>query len=129
MTEESSDDDFQKGRELTPVNSSQKRMKKGKEKPSNSTSTATVESKSSDDAPLTKSTVATAKHNSISDSNSSFANANTVKKCVIAAKTTVKSIWKPNCTQALHELVNIANTLVAHTFAFSYIPEGVRRRL
>lgn len=31
----------------------------------------------------------------------------------------MKSIWKPNYTQALHELVNITNTLVAHTFAFS----------
>ncbi|CEG76433.1 hypothetical protein RMATCC62417_11330 [Rhizopus microsporus] len=126
VTEENSDDDFQpnitrkrKSREPTPVNSSQKRMKKGKEKPSSSTSTAIVESKSSDDAPLTKSTVSTAKHNAVGDSNNSSANANTVKKRAVAVKTTVKSIWKPNYTQALHELVNIANTLVAHTFAFS----------
>ncbi|ORE02998.1 hypothetical protein BCV72DRAFT_338324 [Rhizopus microsporus var. microsporus] len=67
-TEANSDDDFQpnitikrKNREPTPVNSSQKRMKKGKEKSSSSTSTAIVESKPSDDAPLAKSTVATTK--------------------------------------------------------------------
>ncbi|CEG82902.1 hypothetical protein RMATCC62417_16893 [Rhizopus microsporus] len=126
VIEENSDDDFQptitrkrKSREPTPVNSSQKRMKKGKEKSSSSTSTAIVESKSSGDAPLTKSTVATAKHNAVSDSNNSSANANTVKKRVIAVKTTVKSIWNPNYTQALHELVNITNTLVTHMFAFS----------
>ncbi|CEG77328.1 hypothetical protein RMATCC62417_12102 [Rhizopus microsporus] len=74
VIEENSDDDFQptitrkrKSREPTSVNSSQKRMEKGKEKPSSSTSTAIVESKSSDDAPLTKPTVATAKHNAVSD--------------------------------------------------------------
>ncbi|ORE09056.1 hypothetical protein BCV72DRAFT_321325 [Rhizopus microsporus var. microsporus] len=117
MTEENSDDDFQstitrkrKGRKPTPVNSSQKQMKKGKEKSSSSSSTAIVESKSSDDAPLTKPTAATAKYNTVSDSNNSSANANIVKKCAIAVKATVKPIWKPNYTQALHELVNITNT-------------------
>ncbi|PHZ09527.1 uncharacterized protein RHIMIDRAFT_240649 [Rhizopus microsporus ATCC 52813] len=111
MTEENSDDDFQstitrkrKGRKPTPVNSSQKQMKKGKEKSSSSSSTAIVESKSSDDAPLTKPTAATAKYNTVSDSNNSSANANIVKKCAIAVKATVKPIWKPNYTQALHEL-------------------------
>lgn len=92
-------------------------MKKGKEKSSSSTSTATaiVESKSSDAAPLTKSIVVT----TVSDSNNSSTSANTVKKRVTAVKNTVKSIWKPDYIQALHELVSITNTLVAHTFAFS----------
>ncbi|CEG81629.1 hypothetical protein RMATCC62417_15805 [Rhizopus microsporus] len=106
-------------------------MKKGKEKPSSSTSTAIIESKSSDDAPLTKSTVATAKHNAVSDSNNSSANANTVKKACDSSQNHCEVYMEAKLYTSFARASEYSqHTSSTHVCFFKvYIPEGVRRRL
>lgn len=67
------------------------------------------------------STAGTAKSSPVSEASLIAAtkrNIEVADKRVIVLKTTVKNIWKPEYIKPLHDLVDINNTIVTHTFAF-----------
>lgn len=82
-------------------------------------------------APIKTTTTGTTKTSPVSEASSIATTKRNIKvadKRVITVETTVKNIWKPQYIKPLQDLVDITNTIVTHTFAFSkYIFVSWRR--